>query len=39
VSKITAEGKGHILLMGLNRPEKMNDFDPEMYYGLFFQLP
>ena len=32
--KITVERKGHILLMGLNRPEKMNAFDVEMYLEL-----
>jgi enoyl-CoA hydratase len=32
--KITIERKGHILLMGLNRPEKMNAFDVEMYLEL-----
>jgi enoyl-CoA hydratase len=29
--KITIGRKGHILLMGLNRPEKMNAFDVDMY--------
>ena len=29
--KITMERRGHVLLMGLNRPEKMNAFDVEMY--------
>jgi enoyl-CoA hydratase len=29
--KITVERRGHVLLMGLNRPEKMNAFDVEMY--------
>jgi enoyl-CoA hydratase/carnithine racemase len=33
-SKITAEQKDHILLMGLNRPEKQNAFDVEMYVEL-----
>jgi enoyl-CoA hydratase/carnithine racemase len=32
--KITFEKKGHVLLMGLNRPEKMNAFDVEMYLDL-----
>jgi enoyl-CoA hydratase len=32
--KITVEKKGHILLMGLNRPAKMNAFDVEMYLEL-----
>lgn len=29
--KITVDRRGHVLLMGLNRPEKMNAFDVEMY--------
>jgi len=29
--KVTVEKKGHVLLMGLNRPEKMNAFDVDMY--------
>lgn len=28
--KITTERRGHVLLIGLNRPEKLNAFDPEM---------
>jgi enoyl-CoA hydratase len=32
--KITVEKKGHVLLMGLNRPDKMNAFDVEMYLEL-----
>ncbi len=32
--KITVEQKGHVLLMGLNRPEKRNAVDVEMYQGL-----
>ena len=32
--KIAVERKGHVLLMGLNRPEKMNAFDVEMYLEL-----
>ncbi len=28
--KITVEQRGHLLLMGLNRPDKLNAFDPEM---------
>ncbi len=31
MEKITAEVKNQVLLIGLNRPEKMNAFDPEMY--------
>lgn len=30
-TRITVETKGHVLLMGLNRPEKMNAFDLVMY--------
>lgn len=33
-SRITVEQKKHILLMGLNRPEKRNAFDIEMYVEL-----
>jgi len=29
--KITVERRGHVLLMGLNRPDKMNAFDVEMF--------
>ena len=32
--KITVERRGHVLCMGLNRPDKMNAFDVEMYLGL-----
>lgn len=32
--KLTVERRGHVLLMGLNRPEKMNAFDVEMYVEL-----
>ncbi|MGE5396768.1 MAG: crotonase/enoyl-CoA hydratase family protein [Chitinophagales bacterium] len=32
--KIIVERRGHVLLMGLNRPEKRNALDLEMYYGL-----
>jgi enoyl-CoA hydratase len=32
--KVTVERKGHVLLMGLNRPEKMNAFDVDMYIEL-----
>ncbi|MDY6826513.1 MAG: crotonase/enoyl-CoA hydratase family protein [Bacillota bacterium] len=31
MAKITVEKKDHLLLVGLNRPEKMNAVDPEMY--------
>lgn len=34
MSKLTVEINNHILLIGLNRPEKMNAFDPEMYLEL-----
>lgn len=32
--KITLETRGHILLMGVNRPEKRNAFDVDMYHAL-----
>ncbi|HLA45530.1 MAG TPA: crotonase/enoyl-CoA hydratase family protein, partial [Aggregatilineales bacterium] len=32
--KITTEKRGHILLMGLNRPHKRNAFDVEMFHQL-----
>ncbi|MCX8123507.1 MAG: crotonase/enoyl-CoA hydratase family protein [Spirochaetes bacterium] len=32
--KITVEKKGHLLLIGLNRPEKRNAFDVDMYWDL-----
>ena len=32
--KITVERRGHVLLMGLNRPDKMNAFDVEMFLEL-----
>ncbi len=28
--KVTTERQGHLLLIGLNRPDKLNAFDPEM---------
>ncbi len=34
MSKITVEVKGHVLLIGINRPEKMNAFDLEMFMQL-----
>lgn len=34
MDKIKVEAKGHILLIGFNRPDKMNAFDPEMYMQL-----
>ena len=30
-TRITVETRGHVFLMGLNRPEKRNAFDLEMY--------
>ncbi|HPD05821.1 MAG TPA: enoyl-CoA hydratase, partial [Spirochaetota bacterium] len=32
--KITVEKRGYILLIGLNRPEKRNAFDVDMYWDL-----
>ncbi len=34
MSKITTEKRGHLLLIGINRPEKMNAFDLEMLDGI-----
>jgi enoyl-CoA hydratase len=34
LAKITVEVKEQVLLIGLNRPDKMNAFDPEMYMEL-----
>ncbi len=34
MGKITVERDGHVLLIGLNRPEKLNAFDVEMYLEL-----
>jgi len=34
LSRITVETKDHVLLMGINRPEKMNAFDLEMFMQL-----
>ncbi len=33
-SKITVEKKDHVLLVGINRPDKMNAFDVDMYRDL-----
>jgi enoyl-CoA hydratase len=33
-AKITTEKRGHLLLMGINRPAKMNAFDADMLRGL-----
>jgi acyl-CoA synthetase (AMP-forming)/AMP-acid ligase II/enoyl-CoA hydratase/carnithine racemase len=32
--RVTVERRGHILLVGLDRPNKLNAFDPEMFRGL-----
>ena len=32
--KITLETRGNVLLMGVNRPEKRNAFDVDMYHQL-----
>ena len=32
--KIVTERRGHVLSMGLNRPDKYNAFDTDMYHGL-----
>jgi enoyl-CoA hydratase len=32
--KITLERRGHVLLIGFNRPDKFNGFDPEMFMQL-----
>jgi enoyl-CoA hydratase len=34
MDKIKVERKDHLLLVGFNRPDKMNAFDPEMYMQL-----
>jgi len=34
MSKVLVEARGHVLLMGINRPEKRNALDLEMYYEL-----
>lgn len=31
--RILVERRGHVLLIGLNRPDKLNAFDPEMRTG------
>jgi len=36
--KITVERRGHVLLVGLNRPDKMNAFDVEMFSELAVAL-
>ena len=35
-SKIIVQKEGHVLLMGLNRAEKRNAFDVDMYWGLAY---
>lgn len=38
---VSVEKKGHILLIGLNRPEKMNAMNREMYHQIaaaYYQL-
>jgi enoyl-CoA hydratase/carnithine racemase len=32
--RVTIERRGHVLLVGLDRPNKLNAFDPEMFRGL-----
>lgn len=32
--RVTLERQGHVLLIGLNRPEKRNAFDPAMFDAL-----
>lgn len=34
MSRITVEEKGHVLLIGINRPDKMNAFDVDMFMAL-----
>lgn len=34
MEKITVERRGHVVLIGINRPGKDNRFDPDAYYGL-----
>lgn len=33
-NKITVQREGHVLMIGLNRPEKMNAYDVDMFWGL-----
>ena len=33
-AKITVDKKGHVLLIGINRPDKLNAFDVDMYWDL-----
>lgn len=34
MSNIICETRGHVLLIGLNRPEKRNALTPDMYYDM-----
>ena len=34
MSNIICETRGHVLLIGLNRPEKRNAVTPDMYYDM-----
>jgi enoyl-CoA hydratase len=34
MEKITIDRRGHVLLIGVNRPDRDNRFDPDAYYGL-----
>lgn len=34
MSKISVEREGHVLLIGMNRPEKRNALDLDMYWKL-----
>ena len=36
--RITTETRGHLFLMGLNRPKKMNAFDAEMLRPIIKEL-
>ncbi|MCS5717785.1 enoyl-CoA hydratase-related protein [Herbiconiux sp. CPCC 205763] len=33
-ARITIERRGHVVLIGINRPDRDNRFDPDAYYGL-----
>src|SRR5277367_6991345 len=33
-AKITVERRGHIVVIGMNRPQIFNRYDPEAFYGL-----
>jgi enoyl-CoA hydratase/carnithine racemase len=34
MSNIICQTRGHVLLIGLNRPEKRNAVTPDMYYDM-----